>query len=122
MKKWFKNLAYVWILVRNDKRSLALQFLPIVEKIFNFANKVNDKKQPMLTQIAVIDMTTKEKAFDMVTLWAGVGDANPIQRVGHLRAQNTTMKETLKRCITAAAIAKDETLILDINLILDTFE
>lgn len=96
----------------------------VVENIMKMAVDVQQHKKPMLTKIAVMDLS-KEKIigdFDVVSIWAGVGESNPIERIKHLRAQNNAMKEVLKLCKGDLQIGGNNDLILNINIILDTFE
>ena len=90
----------------------------------DFAIQVQQHGKPMLTKIAIIDMS-KEKIigdFDMVSLWAGIGEANPIERGRQLKAQNEFMKDLLKKCDKKLDAEIDKDLLTDINLVLMTFE
>lgn len=107
-------------LFKNSRLNLA--WFQIVEKVMTFATGVQQDGKPMLTKIAVIDMS-KEKIigdFDIVHIWAGSGDSNPIERISELRSQNKVLKELLKKCITS--VGHNDDLVLNINLVLDSFE
>jgi len=101
---------------------LHVAWYKIVDSIMKFAVDVQQNGKPMMTKIATVDMS-KEKIigdFDIVSLWAAVGDANPIERIGHLKAQNTAMKDLLKAC--QDKLTDDKDLSINIKLVLDTFE
>ena len=98
--------------------------LKIADGIMKFVFEVAQKKSPMLTEIAVID-NTKDQIIgnrDMVSLWAAVGEANPIKRCKELKAQNAVMKELLKQCRSKLEVAQDNNMVVNISLVLDTFE
>jgi len=73
----------------------------------------------MATKIVFVNMAEGKKIGDFVSLWAGVGEASPIERAMQLKAQNTELKRLLE-------IAKHGNLSNDnkelIELTLKTFE
>lgn len=119
MKNFFNYFRLIKML---NKASIHLAWYKILQNIMDFATQVQQQGKPMLTKIAVVDMNTGESTFDIVSLWAGVGDANPIERSRHLKAQNQAMKDLLKVCKSNLEIGANNDLILNINLVLDTFE
>lgn len=107
-----------------NKANIHLAYYQILENIMNFANQVHEEKKPMLTKIAAINMVAdiEPSQFDIVSIWAGVGDSNPIERIRHLKAQNDAMKELLNKCRGTIEVGSNNNLIMNINIILDTFE
>jgi hypothetical protein len=67
-----------------------------MQGLMDFIKLVEKEQKPMYTQIALIDNRTNENMFSLVSLWAGIGDANPIDRCKHLKAQNTELIRLLK--------------------------
>ena len=68
----------------------------LVSDIFSFIEKVANEGKPMMCKIANIDTSTGEKDV-LVSLWAGIGDVNPIDRLGVLKTQNVALQDLLKR-------------------------
>ena len=68
----------------------------VVTDIFKFLEKVHIEQKPMLCQIAIVNMDKGNKIEDFISLWAGMGESNPIERVRFLKAQNTELKRLLK--------------------------
>jgi len=67
----------------------------IVEDIFKFVENTHKEGKPMVTKIVLLNMGTGEKHGDFVSLWAGIGEASPIERCLHLKAQNNELKRLL---------------------------
>jgi hypothetical protein len=67
----------------------------VVEDIFKFVEKVHTEERPMVTKIVLLNMADGTKLGDFVSLWAGIGEANPIERCSHLKAQNEELKRLL---------------------------
>ena len=113
----------LWFTPRKEKR-IHKTWFQIVESVMNMANEVQQHGKPMLTKIAAIDMSKDKEIgdFDIVSIWCGVGEANPIERSKHLKAQNSHMKELLISCRSKLSIGQDDDLIVNISIVLDTFE
>ncbi len=64
------------------------QILPLVKEIFQFLEEVYDKQAPRLTRIGFIENTDKDDPdkIPLISLWACVGDKNPIDRITHFRS------------------------------------
>lgn len=94
MKSKIKELIEVYRIwkVLNKSQSIFI----MVERIFKFIQETHDQKKPMVTEIALVNMANGTKVSDFVSLWAGIGDANPIKRVSHLKAQNIELKRLLE--------------------------
>lgn len=120
MVTFIKNFIYVWKILKTGVHTVG--FYKVMESIMKFANDVKINGKPMMTKIAVMDLNTGQEMFDVVSLWAGCGDANPIERIGHLRSQNNAMKELLEKCRSNPELGKDNDLIININLALKYFE
>lgn len=122
---FFKNFLNYFRLVKMlNKANIHLALYKILQSIMDFAIQVQQHGKPMLTKIAVIDMSEDKIVgdFDMVSLWAGVGESNPIERGRQLKAQNEFMKNLLKKCDKKLDAEVDKDLLTDINLVLMTFE
>jgi hypothetical protein len=68
----------------------------VVEDIFKFLETTHKEQKPMVTKIVLLNMAEGTKIGDFVSLWAGIGDTNPIERARHLKAQNTELKRLLQ--------------------------
>ena len=107
-----------------NKANIHYAFYKIVQHIMDFVVQVQKEGKPMLTKIGVVDMS-KEKIigdFDMVSIWAAVGDANPIDRIEHLKAQNNELKKLLKEASEKIDSDSNKGFITNVNLVLKTFE
>ena len=80
-----------------------------------------ENKKPMGTRIALVDTKNGHGQYltDFISLWAGLGDANPIERIRHLRAQNEEMKRLLKIATETGLTETDKK---DIEYVLKCFE
>ncbi len=114
-----KNIIY---LLKHAKINVA--WFKIVKGVMDMAISVQQHGKPMLTKIAVVDMSADKIIgdFDMVSIWAGVGDANPIERGKHLKAQNVALKELLVKCKESLNFNDNKDLFVNISIVLDTFE
>lgn len=121
----FKKVTDWFSLLRHLRRSsISLAWYKVTESIMNFATDVQRDGKARLCKLAVIDMS-KEKFigdFDMVSIWAGVGEANPIERSRHIKAQSEELKRLLRMCITKEDVRADTELTMNIHIVLDTFE
>jgi hypothetical protein len=120
MLTFIKNFIYVLKVLKTGTHTVALY--KIQQAIWDFAKKVHEEKEPMLTRIAIMDFSTGEELGDGISLWAGVGDANPIERCKQLRAQNSKMKQLLAKCTERIKEDTEDALLMDIILTLKTFE
>ncbi len=87
----------------------------IVEDIFKFVELTHKSQKPMVTKIVNVNMRDGMVVSDFVSLWAGIGDANPIERAKQLKAQNVE----LKRLLTIAKegnISADDKNLMDVTL------
>jgi len=87
----------------------------VVEDIFKFVETTHKEQKPMVTKIVLINMANGEKVGDFVSLWAGIGECNPIARVEQLKAQNTE----LKRLLTIAkngSVSDDDKQLIELTL------
>lgn len=122
MISFIKNHLAIYRIAKSGAMNVA--WCKILQSLMDFAVQVQQHGKPMLTKIAVADMS-KDKIignFDMVSIWAGVGGANPIERIKHLKAQNTALKELLTKCKSTLEIGGNNDLIINIKLVLDAFE
>lgn len=99
-------------------------WMKLVNDIMEFATEANQRKRPMLTKICSINMSEKTniipKNFDIVSLWAGIGDANPIARLQNLRAQIEGLREILTEAQKAIPDNEENnTLLLNVKIIMD---
>lgn len=74
--------------------------MKITKDIFKFVETTHANQCPMVSEIALINCKDGTKIGDFVSLWAGIGESNPIERVKHLRAQNMALKKMLHLAIT----------------------
>lgn len=117
-----KLINYFKLIKLLNKSIIHLQWYKILQQIIDFVIETHKYQGPMLTKIAIIDMS-KDKIMgdhDIVSLWAGVGDTNPIERNKQLKAQNLALKDLLKK--TIPYIGANNDLILNVNITLETFE
>lgn len=83
----------------------------VVENIFKFVETVHNEQRPMVTKIVLLNMADGTKISDFVSLWAGIGEASPIERCGHLKAQNIELKRLLTLASTGDLTDDDKKLI-----------
>ena len=95
-----KGLFEAWHAYKELKKMHHL--LPIVKGLFEFCELAHKEQKPMYTKVVLLNMADKDKVLggkevlgDFVSLWAGVGDANPIERCKGLKAQNVELKRLL---------------------------
>jgi hypothetical protein len=119
-----KLLNYFRLIKLMNNATMSIAWYKIVQSVMDYAIQVQQHGKPMLTKIAVVDMSEEKIIgdFDMVSIWAGVGDANPIERGKHLKAQNTELKRLLQMCHGKIEVPGNEDLLLNVKLVLDTFE
>lgn len=123
--KLIKKIKYHFELLKMIQDSpLNVAWYKIVDSIMKFAVSVQRDGKPMLTKIALIDMSEGKTIGDrdMVSIWAGVGESNPIERLKHLKFQNEKLKDVLTKCSARLDPQESEDLLLNIKIILDTFE
>jgi hypothetical protein len=70
--------------------------LTMMTELINFVTRVSDECKPMLCKIALVNTKDGTKLCDFVSLWAGIGEANPIERIRALKAQNDEYQRQLK--------------------------
>lgn len=106
------------------KPTINLAWFKVVDEVMKMAVQVQQHGKPMLTKIAAIDIGGQGIIgnLDIVSIWAGVGEANPIERSKHLKAQNSALKILLEKCKEKPEVRTDEDLFMNICLVLDTFE
>lgn len=68
----------------------------LVEDVFKFIETTHKEQKPMVSRISLLKMGTGENVSDFVSLWAGIGESNPIERAKQLKAQNTELKKLLQ--------------------------
>ena len=88
-----KNLINIWRLFTTLRKNAHL--FKVVEDIFKFVETTHEKQVPMVTKIVLLNMDKGEKIEDFVSLWAGIGMCNPIERACQLKAQNIELKRLL---------------------------
>lgn len=67
----------------------------LIAELFEFAKKTHEEQKPMVTRLTILKMNDDGKYPDYVSLWAGVGEDNPIQRIEALKAQTEELKRLL---------------------------
>lgn len=119
-----KLINYFRLIKYLNNSTLHLAWFKIVKSIMEFATEVQQHGKPMVTKIAVVDMSAEKIIgdFDMVSIWAGVGDANPLERTKHLKAQVTELKRLLNLCKDKVDKIGNEDLLTNVNIVLGTFE
>ena len=100
--KKIKDVFRIWKLISNN-----LTLFKIVEDIFKFVEKTHEAQHPMVTEIVLLNMANGAKISDFVSLWAGIGQCNPIQRASQLKAQNTELIRLLT-LVKDGNVSKDE--------------
>ncbi len=90
-------------------------YLKIVADIFRFVEKTHKEERPMYCEIALIDVGGELKRSSFVSLWAGIGKANPIERASHLKAQNIELIRLLK-IARNGELSDDNKELIDITL------
>lgn len=108
------GLWKTWNILRNNAA-----IFKVVADIFKFVETTHKEQKPMVSKIVLLNMDKGEKIGDFVSLWAGIGDANPIERCRHLKAQNIELKRLLQLSLDGNLTDKDKQLI---ELTLKVFE
>ena len=118
MKK-IREFKEFWKIWKKIKHSPAI--FKVVGDIFDFVKNTHKGQKPMVVDIVLLDMTNGkgEKTCDFVNLWAGFGEANPIQRVRHLKNQNIELKRLLQLYVDGKITVEDAK---QIQMVLDVFE
>jgi hypothetical protein len=68
------GLWKTWRVLRNNAG-----IFKIVEDIFKFVETTHKEKKPMVTKIVLLNMGTGEEYGDIVSLWAGIGEASQLK-------------------------------------------
>lgn len=81
-------------------------WIQLTKGIIDFVVKVHEEQKPMtsglqLTCIANVDCSKDEKTteLDFVSLWAGIGNSNPIERLKQVVNQRDAYKTMLKKVL-----------------------
>lgn len=91
MIKKIKNIiAYYKIITTNPG------ILKVVADIFKFIETTYKEERPMICKIVVADIGDENKYTDFVSLWAGIGESNPIDRCSQLKYRQNSYHEYLK--------------------------
>mgnify|MGYP003495192409 CR=1 FL=1 len=85
--------------------------LKVVEDTFKFVETTHKEQKPMVTKIVLVNMKDGSQYGDFVSLWAGIGEANPIDRCCHLKSQNEELKRLLKISLDGNISEEDKQLI-----------
>lgn len=109
---FFKNIK---ILIKHS------WILKITADIFKFVETTHESQKPMVCNIAIVNMKDGTKYSDFVSLWAGIGEANPIDRAKQLKNQTTELKRLLKIALQKGENMSDDEK-KEINYVLNVFE
>lgn len=110
MIKSIVNFFKAWKMVKNNSH-----IFKIVEDVFKFVELTHKFQKPMVTKIVNVNMKDGTVVSDFVSLWAGIGDANPIERAKQLKAQNVELKRLLTIAKEGNISAEDKNL-MDVTL------
>lgn len=108
-----KKLIELWKTYKIIRKNSHL--FKIVEDIFKFVETTHEKQIPLVTKIVLLNMGTGEKIEDFVSLWAGIGMCNPIERATQLKAQNIELKRLLKTA-KGGGISKEDYDLIELTL------
>lgn len=81
-----------------------------LEDTFKFVELTHKEQRPMVTKIVLVNMKDGTNYGDFVSLWAGIGEANPIDRCSHLKSQNTELQRLLKIAVNGNISDEDKRL------------
>jgi len=81
-----------------------------LEATFKFVELTHKEQRPMVTKIVLVNMKDGTHYKDFVSLWAGIGEANPIDRCSHLKSQNEELKRLVKKAIEGNISVEDRQL------------
>lgn len=90
----------------NMRRNHAL--LKVVDDVFKFAATASKQGKPMVSRIALLNIGDGTQLKDFISLWAGIGEASPIERVRHLKAQNVALIEVFETFVQQEALSEDD--------------
>lgn len=106
MIKKIKKIKEIWKLYKTLRNNF--EIFKVVEDIFKFVEKTQEEQKPMVCKIALINTKDGTKFSDFVSLWAGIGDANLVDRAAGLKEQNTELKRLLKLAIAGEMTNDDK--------------
>lgn len=89
-----RNIFEAWKAFQLIRKKAAL--LKVVEDVFVFAQTTSREGKPMTCKIALLNTADGTKITDFVSLWAGIGESNPIDRVMQLRKQRDELEHVCK--------------------------
>jgi hypothetical protein len=97
--------------------------LKVTQGIFDFINEVHKTQKPMISGIelkciAIANCSENDKPIDLdlVSLWAGIGNSNPINRIKEVIAQRDVYKLMLRKCLDSQAISEMERTEIEITI------
>lgn len=85
-----KELIVFFKIWQEVKQSPAI--FKVVYDLFKFVETTHEAKKPLVTEIAIFNMADGTKISDFVSIWAGIGDDNPVKRIAKLKLQNAELK------------------------------
>jgi hypothetical protein len=110
MIKILINTLKAWNIIRKYPT-----IFKVVEDIFKFVETVHKEQKPMVTKIVLLNMADGTEISDFVSLWAGIGEASPIERCSHLKAQNIELKRLLILA-SSVELSTDDKQMIEITL------
>ena len=97
--------------------------LKVTQGIFDFINEVHKNQKPMISGIelkciAIANCSENDKPIDLdiVSLWAGIGNSNPINRIKEVIAQRDAYKLMLRKCLDSGDISEMERTEIEITI------
>jgi hypothetical protein len=88
----------------------------IVQGVFKFVADTHKEQRPMLTHIGLINIEDGTELVNMVDLWAGIGESNPIQRLKHLSERNKEMRRVLEKVYEKKELDEHDLLMVQIAI------
>lgn len=67
--------------------------LQFIGDMFDNLTKVSEIGKPFMWNVGIVNTGDGSKLGDLVNVWAGIGEANPIQRIEQLIRQRDALKQ-----------------------------
>lgn len=97
--------------------------LKVTQGLLDFIKEVHEEKRPMtsaikLKCIAIANCSENDKPsdLDIVSLWAGIGNSNPINRIKEVISQRDVYKLMLLKCLDSGVISEMERTEIEITI------
>ena len=82
--------------------------MKLMEDIIKFIDRTSDEGRPMICKIALVNTKDGTRLNDFVSLWAGIGESSPLERLKQLKAQRDEYERQLKLIADKYPLSEDD--------------